>query len=65
MSRAPQGNKETTMALLDPSASSRPASRPVARHAKGQPHPAICFVTGLGLLFAAAYAVHVVFNALV
>ena len=61
MSLVPQGNKETTMALLDPSAASRPASP----RAKGWVHPSVWLVAGFVLTLAAAYGVHVLFNAVI
>ena len=46
------------MALLDPSRSTSP-------RAKGEPHPAVWLVAGFGFIVGAAYAVHLVFNAVI
>ena len=58
MSLTPQGTKETTMALMDP-------SRPPSPRAKGGAHPAVWLVAGFGFIIGAAYAVHLVFNAMI
>ena len=52
------------MALLD-SAHHIPAARaPSKRFTEREIHPAVCLLTGFGVIFGAAALVHVVFNVL-
>ena len=52
------------MALLDSAHHISTVRAPSKRFTEREIHPAICLVTGFGVIFGAAALVHVVFNVL-
>ena len=52
------------MALLDSAHHISPARAPSKRFTEREFDPAVCLVTGFGVIFGAAALVHVVFNVL-
>jgi hypothetical protein len=60
--RAPQGKKETTMALLHPADRVSSARQHDRATSKDGPHPSICVFTGFGVIAGAGLLVHLLFR---
>ena len=65
MSLTPQGRKETIMALLDTAHRVSTVRAPSKPFTEREIHPAICLVSGFGVIIGAATLVHVLFKVLV